>query len=168
MDAQRTRKVINRIIAENYPIEPRRPTPKPRRQLKSFRQVTGGSSRKTNVLISPKMHDAENNVNVNELSRQALRGYVKKASKDISQRKDDYVKDIQDVREPKFKDVFRKIGNRAVGIQKASRRMTMPKEEAPTNSMSLSSSTHGTGNIDTYDPLPGKKRKRKPTARRNP
>ena len=75
------------------------------------------------------MHDAENNVNVNELSRQALRGYVKKASKDISQRKDDYVKDIQDVREPKFKDVFRKIGNRAVGIQKASRRMTMPKEE---------------------------------------
>lgn len=83
------------------------------RRLKSFKEVTGGI---TPVIVNPRLTDTKN---ITETSKEVARNYLVKASNDLSRRKDDYAKSIQQGKEPKFRDVFRKIANRAAGVQRA-------------------------------------------------
>lgn len=106
-----TKRVVSKILHEKYLKKSRKP-------LKGFKEITGGL---TKVIISPR---------INEISKELAHNYSMKAIKDVKQRDDQYANDIQRGKEPKFKDVFRKIGNRAAGIQKASRR-SLRHEWAP-------------------------------------
>lgn len=116
-----TKQVVSRILHAKYQEHLK----ELRKPLKSFREITGGL---TKVIVSPTKAETENNIH--ELSQQKLRSYVKGASKDVKQRHDQYANDIKSGREPQFKDVFRKIGNRAAGMKKASRR-SLRHEWAP-------------------------------------
>lgn len=78
----------------------------------------------TKVIINPR---------INEISKELAHNYSVKAKRDVKHRDDQYANDIQRGKEPQFQDVFRKIGNRAAGISKASRRVVTQTEDAPTN-----------------------------------
>ena len=83
-------------------------------KLRSFKEVTGGL---TTVIVTPRLDDTKN---ITEISKELAKNYLARASKDNRQRHDQYAADIVAGKKSlDFRTTFRKIANRAAGVQRA-------------------------------------------------